>query len=247
MVLKNLFYGHFRDGDSSSSKGLDIGITGTNGTNSSWRVFLRVFNGSTQTGYTGSSELIMTGAPVHIRVKRGSDNLLKAFVNGVQDISQSITQDLQPSSASAMVFGDTTTSSNDEYKGLIHEIKVYCGGVLSNSDATKVWTTKPISQYMKFDGRIRKVDSNQTTNKAICQSNSYEITTYKLGSVYASTPDSHALSSASFKSIVQSAVDEAGSGFSVRNLDTFSHQQDVYTLGGNIYEIGSVVEFIGIY
>ena len=32
--------------------------------------------------------------PCHIRVKRGSDNLLKAFVNGVEDISQSVTQDL---------------------------------------------------------------------------------------------------------------------------------------------------------
>ncbi len=230
----------------SSTVGLDIGITGTNGTNSSWRVFLRVDNGSITSGYTGSSELIMTGVPVHIRVKRGSDNLLKAFVNGVEDISQSVTQDLQPTSATAMVFGDTETSTSDEYKGLIHEIKVYCGGVLSDGDATKVWTTKPISQYMKFNGRIRKVDSNQTTNKAICQSNSYEITTYKLGSIYASTPDVHALSSASFKSIVQSAVDEAGSGFSVRNIDSFVQQQDVYTLGGNIYEIGSVVEFIGI-
>ena len=83
----------------------------------------------------------MTGAPVHIRVKRGSDNLLKAFVNGVEDISQSVTQDLQPTSATNMIFGDGS-GNNSDYKGLIHEIKVYCGGVLSNSDATKVWTTK---------------------------------------------------------------------------------------------------------
>ena len=101
---------------------------------------------------------------------------------------------------------------------------------------------------MKFNGRIRKVDSNQTTNKAICQSNSYEITTYKLGSVYGSTPDVHAFSSDTFKSIVQSAVNEAGSGFSVRNIDPFAFvSSGVYTpLTGSIYEIGSVVEFIGI-
>ena len=232
----------FRNG----ATGLDIGITGTNGNNSSWKVFLRVGTGN-YVLLTGSSELIMTGAPVHIRVKRGSDNLLKAFVNGVEDISQSVTQDLQPTSATNMIFGDGS-GNNSDYKGLIHEIKVYCGGVLSNSDATKVWTTKPISQYMKFNGRIRKVDSNQTTNKAICQSNSYEITTYKLGSVYGSTPDVHAFSSDTFKSIVQSAVNEAGSGFSVRNIDPFAFvSSGVYTpLTGSIYEIGSVVEFIGI-
>ena len=230
----------------SSTVGLDIGITGTNGNNSSWRVFLSVDNGTTTTTYTGSSELIMTGAPVHIRVKRGSDNLLKAFVNGVQDISTSVTQNLQPSST-AMVFGDTETSTNDEYKGQIHEIKVYCGDTLSDMDATRVWTTKPIAQYMKFNGKIRKLESNQTNKKAVCQSNSYQITTYKLGDIYSSTPDTHALSSTSFKTIVQSALDEASSGtFTVRNLDTFSHQQEVYALGGNIYEIGSVVEFINI-
>ena len=231
----------------SSTVGLDIGITGTNGNNSSWKVFLRVDNGSITSGYTGAtSGLIMTGAPVHIRVKRGSDNLLKAFVNGVEDISQSVTQNLQPSST-AMVFGDTETSTSDEYKGLIHEIKVYCGNTLSDMDATRVWTTKPIAQYMKFNGRVRKLESNQTSKKAVCQSNSYQITTYKLGDINSSTPDVHALSSTSFKTIVQSALDEASSGtFTVRNLDTFAHTLDVYALGGNIYEIGSVVEFINI-
>ena len=62
---------------------------------------MRVDNGSITSGYTGSSELIMNtltdqsttrNMPCHIRVKRGSDNLLKAFVNGVEDISQSVTQ-----------------------------------------------------------------------------------------------------------------------------------------------------------
>jgi hypothetical protein len=233
----------------SSTVGLDIGIVGTNGNNSSWKVFLRVDNGSITSGYTGAtSGLIMTGAPVHIRVKRGSDNLLKAFVNGVEDISQSVTQSLQPS-GTAMVFGDTETSTSDEYKGLIHEIKVYCGDTLSDMDATRVWTTKPISQYMKFNGRVRKLESNQVSKKAVCQSNSYQITTFKLGSVNSSTPDDHPLGSTSFKTIAQSSVDEASSGiFTIRNIDPFAFvSSGVYTpLTGSIYEIGSVVEFINI-
>ena len=234
----------FRD----SNQGLDIGITGTNGTDSSWKAFILYDTTGGISASTGSDTgLIMTGAPVHIRCKRGSDGIIKVYVNGIEQISVSESRSMQPTTSTPMVFGDTAGSSNDEYKGLIHEIKVYCGDTLSDMDATRVWTTKPIAQYMKFNGKVRKLESNQTSKKAVCQSNSYQITTYKLGDINSSTPDVHALSSTSFKTIVQSALDEASSGtFTVRNLDTFAHTLDVYALGGNIYEIGSVVEFINI-
>lgn len=239
----------------SSTVGLDIGITGTNGSSSSWRVFLRVDNGSITNGYTGSSELIMNpltsptrNMPCHIRVKRGSDNLLKAFVNGVEDISRSVTQNLQPSST-AMVFGDTETSTNDEYKGLIHEIKVYCGATLSDVDANRIRITKPIVQYMKFNGRVQKITNKLAAKRIVSESNSYNITRAKLGTSYSGTLTSHALASVAFKTIVQSAINNSSvsSGtFTVRNVDSFTQQQEVYILAGNIYEIGSVVEFLGL-
>jgi len=239
----------------SSTVGLDIGISGTNGTNSSWRVFLRVDNGSITSGYTGSSELIMNTLsnptrimPCHIRVKRGSDNLLKAFVNGVEDISQSVTQDLQPSST-AMVFGDTETSTSDEYKGLIHEIKVYCGSTLSDVDATRIRITKPIVQYMKFNGKIVKITDKLAAKRVISESNSYNLTKAKLGTSYSGTLTSHALSSVSFKTIAQSAINNSSvtSGtFTVRNVDNFVSVPTSTALQGNIYEIGSVVEFLQI-
>ena len=234
----------FRD----SNQGLDIGITGTNGTDSSWKAFILYDTTGGISASTGSDTgLIMTGAPVHIRCKRGSDGIIKVYVNGIEQISVSESRSLQPTTSTSMVFGDTAGSSSDEYKGLIHEIKVNCGDTLSDMDATRVWTTKPIAQYMKFNGKVRKLESNQVNKKAVCQSNSYQITTYKLGDINSSAPDPHALSSTSFKTIVQSALDEASSGtFTVRNLDTFSHTQEVYALGGTIYEIGSVVEFINI-
>tara|TARA_R110000822_G_scaffold285872_2_gene407221 strand:+ start:661 stop:2523 length:1863 start_codon:yes stop_codon:yes gene_type:complete len=245
----------FRDGDVfNSSKGIDIGITGTNGTSSSWKVYLRVFNGSTSTGYTGSSELIMNpltsptrNMPCHIRVKRDSGNLLKAFVNGVEDISTSVTQNLQPTNA-PMVFGDTTTSTDDEYSGLIHEVKVYCGATLSDVDANRLRVTKPIVQYMKFNGRVTKITNKIAAKRVLAESNSYNITRAKLGNGYGNTLDSHALSSVAFKTIAQSAINNSSvtnGTFTVRALDTFSPQQEVYALAGNIWEIGSVVEFLG--
>ena len=237
--------------------GLDIGIAGTNGNNSSWRVFLRVDKGSLIDVYTGSSELIMNtvtdqsttrNLPCHIRVKRGSDNLLKAFVNGVEDISQTVTQDLQPS-GTAMVFGDTEDSTDDEYKGLIHEVKVYCGSTLSDVDATKVRVTKPIVQYMKFNGRIVKVTDKMAAKRVICESNSYNLTKAKLGTSYSGTLTKHDLSSVAFKTIAQSAINNSSvtSGtFTVRNKDNFVSVPTATALQGYIYEIGSVVEFLQI-
>lgn len=233
---------------SSNNRGLEIGITGTNGVPSGWRVFLRVNNGSTTTGYTGSNEVVLNGTdqPVHIRVKRGQDNLLKAYVNGIEDISETVTQDIQPTVATNMVFGDSPTSTNDEYSGLIHEIKVYCGTDLTESQAEKIRWIKPIAQYMKFAGRIVKIKNEQTTKKVICQSNSYRFTKGKLGQD-GSSLTSHDLTVVAFKTILQSAVDEIDSDFTVRNLDSFAETTQIsFVLAGDIFEIGGFMQFTSI-
>ena len=244
----------FLDSGSSGSHGIHIGIKGTNGNNSSWRVFVRYNKGGGSTTLTGSSELIMNtltsptrNMPCHIRVKRGSDNLLKAFVNGVEDISQSITGTLQPSNTS-MTFGDAWHQDESEYKGKIHEVKVYCGATLSDDDAKKIRITKPIVQYMKFNGSVTSIKNKQKSKVAFCNSNSYTLLLAKLGTTYGGTIQSHALSSVAFKTIAQSAVTNASPNmaFTVRTLDSFAHVQASTSLSGSIYQIGSVVEFLHI-
>jgi len=252
----------FLDSGSSGSHGIHIGIAGTNGNNSSWRVFVRYNKGGGSQVLTGSSELIMNtltdqsttrNMPCHIRVKRGSDNLLKAFVNGVEDISQSITGTLQPSNTS-MTFGDAWHQDESEYKGLIHEVKVYCGATLSDGEAYKIRVTKPIVQYMKFNGRVIKIINKIAAKRVTCESNSYNITKAKLGNGYGNALQSHSLASVAFKTIAQSAINNSSvtSGtFTVRNLDPFIQSgsnggKEVFVLAGNIWEIGSVVEFLDV-
>ena len=240
----------FRNG----ATGLDIGITGTNGNDSSWRVYIKSGNGSYTTA-TGSSELIMNtltnptrNMPCHIRVKRGSDNLLKAFVNGVEDISVTLTGSMQPSNTS-MTFGDSFNTYGAEYKGKIHEVKVYCGATLSDVDATRIRTTKAIVQYMKFNGRTIKVTDKMAAKRVISESNSYNLTKAKLGTAYSGTLTKHDLSSVAFKTIAQSAIDNSSitnGTFTVRNIDNFVSVPTVTALQGNIYEIGSVVEFLQV-
>lgn len=170
--------------DKADPRGLEFGISGTNGNDSSWKVFIRVSNGTVTNTFTGSDTgLIMTGSPVHIRVKRGQDNLLKAYVNGVEQISTNVPQDLQPTVATNMVFGDTEDSTQDEYIGLIHEIRIYIGTDLTDGEAEKIRWIKPTAQFMKFAGRVVKVKNAQTTKKVICESNSYKFTKAKLGGI----------------------------------------------------------------
>ena len=248
----------FLDSGNSGSHGIHIGIVGTNGNNSSWRVFVRYNKGGGSQTLPGSSELIMNtltnqsttrNMPCHIRVKRDSDNLLKAFVNGVEDISQSVTGTLQPSNTS-MTFGDAWHQDESEYKGTIHEVKVYCGSTLSDKDAGKVRVTKPIVQYMKFNGSVVKIKNKQMAKTIFCQSNSYTLTTSRMGTSYGGTVISHALSSTSFKTIAQSAVTntspDSSMNFTIRNVDSFAKIQEVFALAGNIYEVGSPIEFLSI-
>ena len=149
-----------------------------------------------------------------------------------------------------MVFGDSLkTSTNDEYKGKIHEVKVYCGATLSDVDATRIRTTKAIVQYMKFNGRTIKVTDKMAAKRVISESNSYNLTKAKLGTAYSGTLTKHDLSSVAFKTIAQSAIDNSSitnGTFTVRNIDNFVSVPTVTALQGYIYEIGSVVEFLQV-
>ena len=236
--------------------GVDIGIS--NQYDSVWRIFVRSY-GASNNAYRGSLQTVMTGAPVHVRCKRGSDNIFTVYVNGIQEELKDVqsssspvwngnaTGSMQPNTGTDMIFGDGS-GSNADYKGQIHQIKVYCGSTLSLEDATRIRSSKPIAQFMKFNGRIRKVESDQISRKIQAESNSFKITTAKLGGIGGSlSPQS--LSSVSFKVIAQSALDvvSPSSGhFTVRNVDSFAAVQSDYTLSGNIEQIGSVVNFISI-
>ncbi len=166
------------------NKGLDIGFQGTNGDDPSWKVHILYHTtGGIFSAQGTTNGLIMhtDGSPVHIRVKRGQDGKIKAYVDGIEEISVNESRTMQPTTTVPMVFGDTETSTNDEYIGQIHEIRVYCGTDLDDEEAERIRWSKPIPQVMKFAGRVVKLTSNQVSNKLMCQSNSFKFTKGKLG------------------------------------------------------------------
>ena len=257
---------------SSGNTGLEIGITGNNGTNSSWKVFLRYGGGSAVTQTGANTGKIMTGYPVLIRVKRDDKNVLKAFVNGQEEISTTVTTDFQPSST-AMTFGDASHTSNSDFKGQIHAIRVYGGACLNGADAKKLRLSKPVVQIMKFNGRVRKVVNEVKRKKVKCQSISWRFTAGRLGvdveegtgsgdpnynwtvddnywklgeySSQGGTGGSWAGDGSEYKTILQSAVDEIDSDFKVRVKDTFVESQSG-TPVGYIYQVGSFMQFAQI-
>ena len=250
---------------SSGNTGLEIGITGNNGTNSSWKVFLRYGGGSAVTQTGANTGKIMTGYPVLIRVKRDDKNVLKAFVNGQEEISTTVTTDFQPSST-AMTFGDASHTSSSDFKGQIHAIRVYGGACLNNADSKKLRLSKPVVQIMKFNGRVRKVVNEVKRKKVKCQSISWRFTAGRLGvdvdGGYTWTVDdnywklgeyssqggsggSWAGDGSEYKTILQSAVDEIDSDFKVRVKDTFVESQSG-TPVGYIYQVGSFMQFAQI-
>lgn len=239
--------------------GLEIGISGTNGSDSSWRGFARIGNGSITQTITGLNETIMNDSsgnadPVLIRVFRGQDNVIRMEVNGEEDVSLSVTQSLQPIGAD-MIFGDGNAQDvSKEYVGLLHQVRVYCGDTLPQSQAQFIRWSKPIPSSMKFRGRIYRTKDNEVSTTVYAQSNSYEILSGTLGGDSGDATDfvTHDLTDETYEFITQTAVNNAilFNTITVKVLDTFAFDNVTSTLpspqSGDIIEVGSFLDFINI-
>lgn len=233
------------------SNGLEIGMAGNNGNNNSWRGFMRIGHGLVD-AVTASNETIFNTTsgnddPVLIRVCRGQDNVIRMYVNGVEDATFTTSANLQPSGVD-MIFGNGR-GNNDHYKGYIHQIRVYSGIDLTEQQHNIIRWAKPQPFTMKFAGRVWKLTGSQTSKTANCQSHSLKLVKAKLGEDN-SSPTTTALTT-SFKTLLQDAADEIfNTSFKVKVKDSFAYVQDkgapFSTLSGNIINIGSFLDFATI-
>jgi len=242
---------------SDINEGLEIGISGENNMESSWRGFVRiVHNSGTFDVITGANQSIMRDTdgnsdPILIRVSRGQDNIIRLFINGEEDGTFATGDSLQPTTTVPMIFGNGR-GSNDKYSGLIHQVRVYCGENLSDSQATMIRQAQPIPFSMKFRGRIWQTKDNEVSTTVSAQADSYEILSGTLGAGDPSSesPMTHDLKVTSYKNIIQSAVGDVTlfNTFIVKTKDTFAF--DNTGIGfeslGNIREIGSFADFSNI-
>lgn len=226
--------------------GLEIGMSGSNGDPSSWRAFIRYRAGAALTNtLTGANEQLIRTTdlkqdPVIIRISRNQDNLIQMFVNGEEDASVTATGTMQPSGVD-MRFGSNRTGVFD-YEGLMHQVRVYCGENLTDSQATLIRQAKPIPFSMRFRGKIWELKDNTVSKLIKAQSNSFELLSGKLDSL---TPI--LLPGSSYDSILQDAIDTLSllNSFRVTHIDNFSFNNFglSFVQTGNIIGIGSFLDF----
>ena len=244
-----------------SPTGLEIGISGDNGDDDSWRGFARIGNGSLVSTITGQNQLIMRDTsgdfnPILIRVYRGQDNIIRMEINGEEDVTVSESASLQPSGAD-MIFGDgNPVEVSKEYLGLIHQVRVYSGDTVKSQQANFIRWAKPITHSTEFRGLIWTKKDNATSTTVKAQSHSRILLTGDLSSEDSSpfdptSFDLNGLGTEGFADIVQDVLDSfpvSGldfTNFTIKHVDAFEEQTTV-ALQGNIYQTGSFMDFINI-
>jgi len=239
----------FTDG----TNGLEIGITGdqVSGNDLNARAYVRIHDGVGTQTIVGNNEPVLPRqffqSPMMIRVFRKADNVIRLQVMGVDDGDYTTSASLQPSGGT-MRFGDSFAGS-EHFEGYFYQVRVYCGGHLSEEDAERIRMSKQQLATLKFKGRVWKIDERLTHNIAHAQSISVQVLKSKIGSsAGASPPTSYPLSSTAFKTIAQTIVDEASTSSNIDFVvkifpgDSFARAG----LLGNIHLQGAAIDVLTI-
>jgi len=156
-----------------SDNGVEIGMTNSTPV-ANTRVYVRAFSKPGTDTITGTTEPIITGAPVLIRVYRGGDNIVHTEVNGIEDgTAVTVTGSMQPTDAN--VYFGNGRNQNDAYKGLIHQVRVYRGTVLTQAQADAIRQSRPALFTMKFAGLVWDLQDRESYKIARCDSYSKQL------------------------------------------------------------------------
>lgn len=231
---------------SDGSRGLEIGITNTSPV-ADTRGFVRAGNGIIDS-ITGTTESIITGAPVLIRVFRGGDNIVHMEVNGVEDGTPlTKTGSMQPTGPN-LIFGNGR-GLNDDYKGQIHQERTYIGTVLTQTQADTIRQSRPALFTMKFAGLVWDLQDKESYKIAKCDSHSKLLVKRKLSAdIFPANDNVFGLQEGggeTFQEIFQDIVDATGSGFTVKAKDAFTSTTTTALLG-NLIAIGSFLDVVSM-
>jgi len=166
---KQIIFSKF-DSDAGGN-GIEIGgyyyATGTFGP--AWHIYARIRQNGTTTEIQGTSNTyyFATGSKsVMIRLSRDSNNDVKLFIEKIQDGgTQNISGSL--SNTKDIKIG-TNSDGTEDYSGIIHQIRVYCGRTLSSDESDAVYNAIPQPLTMKFAGAVWKKEDGTDDKKVFC-------------------------------------------------------------------------------
>jgi len=156
-----------------SGSGVELGIKKVSG---SWLVYGRVRISGTDHTYVGGyfhSNFKLTTKPVLLRMRRDSSDEIRITINEATDngVWSSVSDEALSTSAnltntSSLFIG--SDGSTNRWKGLAHQLRLYCGGFLPDSESHHIMTDSPQCMTMKFRGTAWKVVDRTTKKEVRC-------------------------------------------------------------------------------
>ncbi len=153
-----------------SGNGLEIWVVKPDGSGDDGYIKVKARNNGTDTNITYSNP---ASSPVHasfghgsryalVRVMRGQDDKIKVYVNNTLVKEQSYSSSMN--NTTAMFIGSDYNGGNNA-RVQIGQLRIYCGGVVSDDDATSIYTAKPQPFTAKLNGTVWKVTDKSDKKK----------------------------------------------------------------------------------
>ena len=151
----------------NGSFGLEIGMTNVNNT---WRAFIRYIQNGTVFTQTGE-EIITTSGDAQaslIRCWKDGTNTLYVSVNDIDDIVIPNVNFSLHAPDTNIIFGNG--NSNGDYKGKLHQIRIYSGSHQTSANASIIFASRFTPTTMKFAGIVINVESDGKIKTVQCRS-----------------------------------------------------------------------------
>ena len=131
----------------------------------------------------GSSSNIITGSNVNtltaqtknstgyhwVRLKRDGNNLVTLTVDGTSEGTATVAGDVAATTTDLYIGGDFEGDSNSLGNIYISQVRLYCGGFITDEEFTTLRGTRRQPNTIKFGGIVWKVDEKPTHTIAHCK------------------------------------------------------------------------------
>lgn len=125
---------------------------------------------SAHTNITGTHVDLSDGNEHYLRILRDNTNLVSLYVDGTLEGTATVTGSLT-NTGTTLIFGsnNAVSAGTKNYTGYMAQVRMYCGGTLSSSDALAVKNSRRQPMTMKFAGIVQQVNDQTSDKQVIAQ------------------------------------------------------------------------------
>jgi hypothetical protein len=168
------------------TNGVEIGIKYLGAPNFRWVIYAKLDS----TTFTGDASLpVDFGGIYHttarfIRFYRDDDNKVKLLLDNVTDGTNCVqTVAVNSTRTTANLYFGTDRTQAMDFDGILHQVRIYTGGYLSEGDSHKLISVAPQPMTLKFIGKVEKIRDSFDNKILLCKGLTKFILNTKLSSV----------------------------------------------------------------